>query len=87
MSISSVLRLMVPRPCTFTTPVSGDEEVPANDSKARGVAHFQLDEDGTELSYRLVVANIEDVTMADCVALAREVAAEVAARFDVPVFL
>src|SRR5688572_12570074 len=30
---------------------------------------------------------IEDVTMADCVALAREVAAEVAARFDVPVFL
>ena len=30
---------------------------------------------------------IEDVTMSDCVALAREVAAEVAARFDVPVFL
>ena len=30
---------------------------------------------------------IEDATMADCVALAREVAAEVAARFDIPVFL
>jgi glutamate formiminotransferase / 5-formyltetrahydrofolate cyclo-ligase len=30
---------------------------------------------------------IEDVTMSDCVTLAREVAAEVAARFDIPVFL
>jgi len=30
---------------------------------------------------------IEDVTMSDCVALARDVAAEVAARFDIPVFL
>jgi glutamate formiminotransferase len=30
---------------------------------------------------------IEDATMADCAALAREVAAEVAARFDIPVFL
>jgi glutamate formiminotransferase len=30
---------------------------------------------------------IEGVTMAECVALAREVAAEVAARFDIPVFL
>jgi glutamate formiminotransferase len=30
---------------------------------------------------------IEGVTMADCVALAREVGAEVAARFDLPVYL
>jgi glutamate formiminotransferase len=30
---------------------------------------------------------IDGVTMADCVALAREVAADVAARFDLPVFL
>ena len=30
---------------------------------------------------------IEDVTMPDCVALARDVAAEVAARFAIPVFL
>jgi glutamate formiminotransferase len=30
---------------------------------------------------------IEDATMADCVALAKETAAEVARRFDVPVFL
>jgi glutamate formiminotransferase len=30
---------------------------------------------------------IEDVTMSECVTLAREVAAEVAARFDIPVFL
>lgn len=49
---------------TFTTPLSGDEEVPASDSAARGVAHFALSKDGTELTYRLVVANIEDVSMA-----------------------
>ena len=30
---------------------------------------------------------IEGVTMADCVALAKDVAAEIASRFDIPVFL
>lgn len=52
----------------FGTPLSSDEEVmPAgvtNDSRARGSATFQLSADGTELTYRLVVANIENVFMA-----------------------
>src|SRR5688572_21321329 len=52
----------------FGTPLSAKEEVmPAgvvNDSSARGNATFQLSADGTELSYHLSVANIENVFMA-----------------------
>lgn len=52
----------------FGTPLSAAEEVmPAgvtNDSKARGSSIFQLNADGTQLSYRLIVANIENVFMA-----------------------
>lgn len=49
---------------TFTTPMSGAEEVPAVDTHARGVATFQLSNDGTELSYRVIASNIDDVHMA-----------------------
>lgn len=42
-------------------PLSGGEEVPARPTRARGTATFDLSADGTELSYRLVVANIENV--------------------------
>jgi hypothetical protein len=45
----------------FAVPLSGAEEVPARDTNARGVAIFQLSADGTELSYKLIVANIENV--------------------------
>ena len=43
-------------------PLSGDEEVPARATRARGTAvlHF----DGDELSYQLIVANIENVIQA-----------------------
>jgi hypothetical protein len=44
--------------------LSGDQEVPPADTDATGVATFQLSGDGTELSYRLIVANIENVTQA-----------------------
>jgi hypothetical protein len=44
--------------------LSGDQEVPSVDTRARGQAIFQLDRSGTTLSYRLIVANIENVTMA-----------------------
>jgi hypothetical protein len=52
----------------FGTPLSGGEEVmPAgvvNTSQARGNAIFQLSADGQSLSYKLIVANIENVFQA-----------------------
>ena len=48
----------------FAAPLSGAEEVPARDTQARGVATFKLSQDGTELSYKLIVANIENVVAA-----------------------
>lgn len=48
----------------FTVPLSGDEEVPMVDTRARGVGIFHLSADGTELSYRLVASNITNVMMA-----------------------
>jgi hypothetical protein len=45
----------------ISAPIHGDEEVPAVATAGRGVATFQLNDDGT-LSYQLVVANIENVT-------------------------
>lgn len=48
----------------FVAVLSGAQEVPPNDSAARGQTKFQLSQDGTALHYRLVVANIENVTQA-----------------------
>lgn len=48
----------------FTAHLSGDEEVPANDSKATGQAIFKLNEEEGVLYYKLIVANIENVRMA-----------------------
>lgn len=52
----------------FGTPLSADEEVMPegveNESRARGNAIFRLNAEGDELSYRLIVANIENVFMA-----------------------
>jgi CHRD domain len=49
------------QPTTFRAVLSGGDEVPARDARARGVATFRLDGEGTELGFRLVVANIENV--------------------------
>jgi hypothetical protein len=48
----------------FAAHLSGREEVPPADTKATGQATFQLSRDGTELSFRLNVANIENITQA-----------------------
>jgi hypothetical protein len=50
---------------TFTANLTGAAEVadPAVETSAKGQAVFRLSQDGTELSYRLIVANIENVTM------------------------
>lgn len=46
---------------TFRTHLSGDEVVPSVDTNAQGQAKFKLDRVGDELSFKLNVANIEDV--------------------------
>lgn len=48
----------------FATHLSGEEEVPAVETRAQGQATFKLSKDGDSLSYKLIVANIEDVLMA-----------------------
>jgi len=49
---------------TFRTHLTGSEEVPAVDTNAQGQAVFKLSADGQTLSYKLIVANITDVTQA-----------------------
>jgi hypothetical protein len=43
---------------------TGDNEVPANASRAQAQANLKLSDDGLSLSYKLNVANIENVTQA-----------------------
>lgn len=57
------------QPRNFVAPLSGAEEVLGDgtigvDTRARGVAILQLSSDGSELSYRLIASNIENVLMA-----------------------
>lgn len=53
-----------PRAENFVAPLSGAEEVDPVDTRARGLAKFQLNRDGGELHYRLIVANIENIQQA-----------------------
>jgi hypothetical protein len=48
----------------YVTPLSSAEEVPSNDSLGRGTLTLMVSEDGTSISYRLIVANISNVTAA-----------------------
>jgi hypothetical protein len=48
----------------FVAVLSGSQEVPPVETRARGTAIFQLNADGTELSYKLVCANIRNITQA-----------------------
>lgn len=49
---------------TFTASLSGSEEVPAVVTRARGQAILRLSADGSELGFKLIVANIEGMTQA-----------------------
>ncbi|HEX9892287.1 MAG TPA: CHRD domain-containing protein [Gemmatimonadales bacterium] len=49
---------------SFVAPASGGEEVPARDTRGHGTAVFHLNSDGTELEYRLIASNIENVVQA-----------------------
>lgn len=49
------------QPSNFVAHLDGSQEVPARDTQAVGQAIFQLNPSGTELRYRLIVANIENV--------------------------
>lgn len=48
----------------FVAHLTGDEEQPPVSTQAQGQAIFHLSKDGTELRYKLIVANINDVRMA-----------------------
>jgi len=62
-----VLALVVAAPAAagsqrnFRAHLAGRNEVPAVDTNAQGQAIFQLSQDGTNLSYKLIVANIDNV--------------------------
>lgn len=45
----------------FVAPLKGEQEAPPVDTNATGLAKFQLSADGTVLSYKLIVANIDNV--------------------------
>lgn len=48
----------------YSVHMTGDFEVPVRDTQAQGQALFHLSADGTELAYKLDVANIDNVIMA-----------------------
>ena len=48
----------------WVAPLSGSQEVPPVDTNATGVAKFKLSKDGDSISYKLNVANIDNVTQA-----------------------
>lgn len=53
-----------PTTTTFAVPLSGDEEVPPRETRARGTAVLQFNADATELSYMLIAANVHNVVAA-----------------------
>jgi hypothetical protein len=48
----------------FVATLSGDQEVPARDTQAVGVATFKLRHDGTALQFKVNVANLDNAVAA-----------------------
>lgn len=61
LALASMAAAPAPLLRNFVAPLSGDQEVPARDTNATGNAVFHLRAGGTELDYKLIVANIENV--------------------------
>ena len=59
--VAVTTRWVTAQPQNFTAQLAGANEVPSVPTNARGNAVLQLNDDGTELSYRVIVANIENV--------------------------
>jgi hypothetical protein len=51
-------------PTNGHTHLSGDEEVPARDTRAQGQLKLTLGADGTSIAYRLIATNIDDIQQA-----------------------
>lgn len=49
---------------SYTAHLAGANELPVRDTLARGQAIFMVSDDGTEVHYRLIAANIRNVTAA-----------------------
>jgi hypothetical protein len=66
LSLGRQARVDLPRARNFVAPLDWREEVPAVavPTKATGLARFQLSPGGHQLEFKLIVANIENVTMA-----------------------
>jgi aldose sugar dehydrogenase len=66
LSHGAVYEIAARRPAArnFVAPADGSQEVPAVNTRARGQAVFQLSQDGSELHYRITVANLHNVTQA-----------------------
>src|SRR2546428_12658042 len=54
----------VPAPTNFVAHLTGANEVPAHETRGVGQIKLQLSDDGTELRYRLISSNIDNVFMA-----------------------
>jgi hypothetical protein len=48
----------------FVAPLSGGEEVPPVDTQGTGVAKFKISADGSQVSFKINVANLQDVVAA-----------------------
>src|SRR3989441_11043699 len=54
----------VPAATNFVAHLTGANEVPAHETRGVGQIKLQLSDDGTELRYRLISSNIDNVFMA-----------------------
>ena len=52
-------------PTNCSAQLTGHEEVPPRETNATGHVTFQLSKDGLSLSYRIIVADIENVVLSE----------------------